>query len=77
MTIESAIRDREGQREAFRARIFGAQNDQQAPAELIAELEAAVKKLDAEIRELKVARDETLLSDVRTSLIGSMSPDGA
>jgi len=72
MTIESTIRDREDQREAFRARIFGAQNDPQAPAELIAELEAAVKRLDADIRELKVTRDDTPASEaVVASLNGS------
>jgi hypothetical protein len=76
MTIESTIRDREDQREALRARIFGAQNDPQARAALIAELEAAVKKLDADIRELKAAREEIPASDaVVASMNGSASAE--
>jgi len=75
MTIESTIRDREVQREALRARIFGAQNDPQAPVELIAELEAAVKKLDGDIRELKAAREEMPASDAVASMNASASVD--
>lgn len=75
MTIDSTIRDREDQREAFRARIFGAQNDSEAPPELIAGLEAAVRKLDAEIRELKAAREEMPASDTTESTNESPSAD--
>jgi chromosome segregation ATPase len=52
------IRDREDEREALRARIFGAQNEGRAPAELIARLEAEVRSLDAEIKALKAERPE-------------------
>lgn len=75
MTIESTIRDREDQREAFRARIFGAQNDPGALPELIAGLDAAVKKLDVEIRDLKAAREEMPASDTMESINESPSAD--
>jgi uncharacterized protein YggU (UPF0235/DUF167 family) len=52
------IREREDQREALRARIFGAQTDGKAPAELIAKLEAEVRSLDAEIKALKAERPD-------------------
>jgi hypothetical protein len=51
------IREREDEREALRARIFGAQTDGKA-AELIAKLEAEVRSLDAEIKALKAERPE-------------------
>jgi chromosome segregation ATPase len=52
------IREREDEREALRARIFGAQSEGKAPAELIAELEAEVRSLDEEIKALKADRPE-------------------
>ena len=52
------LREREDEREALRARIFGAQTDGKAPAELIAKLEAEVRSLDAEIRALKAERPD-------------------
>jgi DNA repair exonuclease SbcCD ATPase subunit len=55
---DRGIRAREAQREALRARIYGAQTEPEIPSGLVAKLEAEVKKLDAEIRELKAAQQE-------------------
>jgi hypothetical protein len=52
------IRDREDQREALRARIFGAQTEPDAPIELIEQLVIEVKSLDAEIKELRAERPD-------------------
>lgn len=55
---DQRLRDREAQREALRARLFGAQSGPVVPTDLVAKLESEVKKLDAEIRELKAARQD-------------------
>ncbi len=56
---EKRIRARQEDREALRARLFGAQRQPGATSELIARLEAQVKTLDLEIRALLAERPET------------------
>ena len=56
---EKRIRARQEDREALRARLFGAQRQPEATSELIARLEAQVKTLDLEIRALLAERPET------------------
>jgi hypothetical protein len=65
---DQRIRDRETQREALRARLFGAQTEPAAPKALIAALETEVRHLDAEIRELKASREAAALAESRPEI---------
>jgi hypothetical protein len=60
---DKKIRARQEDREALRARLFGAQREPRATPELIGRLEAQVRALDLEIRALLAERPETPLRE--------------